>query len=352
MSVENENEPVELTARELAIIGGKDPDAIAEAATENRDGAGAETDDAASSTPADDESTAESVGEPVKDEVPSGGGKEAADSAVPSWIKDDHRELAKSYELTDEDLRDFASETEFRRATRLIDKQFASQAAPQQQQQAPPPAPEPPKATDSLSVKKTPDLDPDKFKAAGYDDEVLNVVQFAKEREAELQKLRDQIETQKREAAEAEYRRTYETLEATYDGMDGRRYGRRTGKDGSQRQLTPGERESRDKVNQAANMLAAGILATGKQLPPLNILLKRAEALTFADDIRADERRKVQASITEQSKKRRPVAGQRPVAPAMPTTKGMTINEQAKHLANTPAIVKAWEDAQQAAGAV
>ena len=124
MSVENENEPVELTERELAIIGGKDPDAIAEAATENRDGAGAETDDAASSTPADDESTAESAGEPVKDEVPSGGGKEAADSAVPSWIKDDHRELAKSYELTDEDLRDFASETEFRRATRIIDKEL------------------------------------------------------------------------------------------------------------------------------------------------------------------------------------------------------------------------------------
>jgi hypothetical protein len=350
-----ESESVELTEREIALAQGLDPDTVgSEASTENRDGAGEVTDDAASSTPADqDESTAESVGQPVKDDGAIGtpdGGTEAAEPAVPAWIKDEHRELAKSYGITADDLQDFGSEQEFRRVGRMIDKQFAAQAAPVEtpapQQAVQPKAP----ATDNVSVTR-PDLDPDKFKAAGYDDEVLNVVKFAKEREAEFAKLQERLESQERANQEAEYRRTYETLEATYDSMDGRRYGRRANKDGSQRELSRGERESRDRVNQAANTLAAGIIHTGKQLPPIGILLQRAEALTFAEDIRAEERRKVQAAITDQSKRRRPVAGQRPVKAAARSGKPTTMNEYAAEVANSPAVVKAWNDAQEAAGA-
>jgi hypothetical protein len=301
----------------------------------------------------DDESAAESVGQPVKDDGAIGtpdSGKDAAEPAVPAWIKDEHRELAKSYGLSDDDLRDFGTEAEFNRAGRLIDKQFAAQLAPPPQLPEPPPLQkQPAQATDKMSVK--PELDPDKFKAAGYDDEVLNVVKFAKEREAELAKLQERLESQERANQEAEYRRTYETLEATYDSMDGRRYGRRANKDGSQRELSRGERESRDRVNQAANTLAAGIIHTGKQLPPIGILLQRAEALTFAEDIRAEERRKVQAAITDQSKRRRPVSGQRPVKAAARSGKPTTMNEYAKDVADSPAVVKAWNDAQEAAGA-
>jgi hypothetical protein len=355
MSAEaSESEPVTLTDQERAIIEAwpKQPSEIAEDTTGNRDGAGADKDDAASSTPVDDESAAESVGQPVKDDGAIGtpdSGKDAAEPAVPAWVKDEHRELAKSYGLSDDDLRDFGTEAEFNRAGRLIDKQFAAQLAPPPQLPEPPPLQkQPAQATDKMSVK--PELDPDKFKAAGYDDEVLNVVKFAKEREAELQRLQQELEATHVAAQEAEFRRTYETLEATYDSMESGRFGRRSNKDGSQRELTRAERESRDKVNQAANMLAAGIIQTGKQLPPLGILLKRAEAFTFADEIRAEERRKVQTAITDQSKRRRPVAGQRPVRSAVPAGKPVTINEQAKNLANDPAIVKAWDDAMQASG--
>lgn len=343
-------ESTELTEQELALASSGDPHFSIQ--DKDRDGAGSTEDSSEEPVGGDEPSAAEEVGTPVKDEADSpDSGKDAAEPASPAWITDDHRELAKSYGFSDADLSEFTSDAEFRRAARHIDRQLAAPFQP------PPKPPEPPPAAPEVAtVAKSGqpvELDPEKLRADGYDDEIINFAKAAKEERERFAAERRQFEEFKQAAQRAEVQRVQDTIDSTFDRMDEGRYGRRTNKDGTPRQLTAHEVANRSKAQQEAETIAAGIVARyGNNAPQISLdaMLRRGDNVAFADDIRNQERQRMAKQIAEQSKRRRPVAGHK-----QPRTAGgqfaaangrsLPIRDMAAQLASSPEIVKAWSRA-------
>ena len=74
---------------------------------------------------------------------------------------------------------------------------------------------------------------------------------------------------------------------------------------------------------------------------------------TNQDKIRAEERKKVQADLAAQAKRVRPVATQRASNGRFADNKheARTINEKVQEVANSPAVVAAWEKVLETSGA-
>jgi len=356
-------EPVVLTERELAIAHGQNPD-ITVAPVE------------AAPAEAVVEKVAEPVAEtPAKEVTPA----EPAKPEPPSWLTAEHRELASSYGLSQDDLSDFGSAAEFARATRIIDRQNAAlgELARKQREVAPAETQTTQTAAaqaveNAKTAAKLAKIDLEKLKAAGYDEETLGVIanqnavidefeKLQKEREQEraaFQQLNTQF-TQFQQSQEAE--RQAMRIASFHDAVDSigdPRFGKSVDENGRPVQLSEQADAERRKLYEQAETLALGIVtrarAAGVQprLPPLSVLVKQqAYPLAFADDIRAEERRKVQQEITEQSKRRRPVAQVRQPVGQVPKKDGpQSRNEMISEIANNPEVVAAWQRIQQEAG--
>lgn len=355
--------PVELTERELALAQGTNPDAVATETT----------------VP-----SAEVSAEPVSTEaVPSGVGTDAASSTeAKSWITDEHRQLATSYGFNDDDLKDLTSADEFRRATRLIDRQLTSSGQaflaanqPNTQQTA---TPQTTQATtqavaNAQAAAKLAKIDVGALKAKGYDDDTIALISNQNNVIDEVESLREERK-QEREKFEqlntsfsqwqqqqAQYARAAQ-VNAFHDAVDSLgdgRFGKTVSQEGRPVQLSPQEDALRRKLYETAETLAVGIVARAKavnaqpQLPPLPVLLRRAQQLAFGDDIRAEAQRDMANKLSEQSKKRRPVASTRATQYVAPSKDGpKTVNDLVKEVSNAPAVVEAWNQMQQASGAV
>lgn len=355
-------EEVKLTERELAIAQGRDPDVIA---------LPDETlpDDAAPSTATVTDE------QPGTDASNTGGGTEAAAAPPATWLTDDVKQLAASYGLADDDLKDFSSAGEFNKFARLTDRRLAADAdrarkaweAKQAEQQAQNTATT--QAVENAKVAaKLVKIDLEKRKASGYDEEAIDI--FAKhnelvdyveqsraEREAEqnrFQHLEQQFQHFQGYAAQAEWQRQLDSFHDSVDALENSRYGKSVGADGRPLRLNQAEDEARRKLFEASRQVAANIARVpGVPLPSNKVLLQRAEQLAFAEDIRAEERRKMAESISEQSKRRRPVASARQpnghVAPTK-TNQHKTVNDLVAEVINNPEVVAADKRARELSG--
>lgn len=359
---------VELTARELALANGDNPD----------DAASPEPVVSTSAAPAAETQAAAAAetGENPSADSGSGGGTDAAASSA-SWLKDQHRELGKSYGFSDDELGEFQSEAEFNRATRAIDKQLATfgQAARQQnadpaataaqqtQRTAPatqiqdataPPAPAQSAATQA-AINKLSRVDVEKLKANGYDDDAIaelsklnSVAEVVERIEGRFQQIEQQFNGWQQYQMQAAQRQQLYDFHAAIDALNDDRFGKAFDSEGREMQLTNEQIALRDRVGHAAYDIASGHASRGAPVPPMNILAQRARNYAFAEEIRAEERKKVQADISDQSKKRRPVAQQarnplgRHLPPARNETVPRSINEEAREFFKSPDIQAAY----------
>ena len=319
-----------------------------------------------------------------------GSGTEAAGSVVAEpeqkhWLTDEYRELASSYGFKDEDLGDFTSPEEFKRATRLIDKQFvqsveaqrqayqAQQAAEQQrQQEQQTQSPKKAASEATTSKSKLTKLDLEKMKEEGWGESELNAWKNQNDLIDEMESLRNQLAEQQalvtqthqghtqlqQVIAQNERARWLNTFHSAVDSLGDGRFGKTIGADGKPANLSRQENEARQRLHDMAETLAMGIAtqaqARGQQpnMPPLQTLLRRAEQVVFADDIARDAVKKSQAAIAEQAKRRRPVASIRASNGqyAGNRREPMTINDRIQEVANNPEVVKAWKILEEKSG--
>lgn len=355
----SEASSVEFTPREQAILAGEDPDKAGESAEQNS--------------------------EPGTDALSTGGGKEAASEpqsagkeAGKPWYSDEQRELAGSYGMSEDDLKGFSGEEEFRRTASLLDRQLAGAAMRRFQAQQGHAVTDPANATGQTPAKPAEgnanqpaadadDIDPQKYIDAGYDDHTVNLVKQLKaqrDRSKAADAKLDQITTEFTEYRTAlqrqvETQRHQERLRLFHDAADklsGGLFGRSLDEQGRVAKLADASNDNRRKLFEATNILVAGIEESARQagvqpqFPPYELLVRRAEQMVFADEIQREREERTRAQLAEQSKRRRPVAAQRPLAGAPASDRGSTSDDEARRLASLPALKTMWNDMHEDAG--
>lgn len=367
---------VEFTEREQALLSGIDPDGPQPiddtAASSSAAPAAATTAHTTDqSQPGKDAGTEAASTTDVNAPV---GGTEAASanqppaSAAKPWYTDDHKALAQSYGLSDADLAKFTDEADFSKHATFYDRDLATIAAKkllaQEGQQAAgsqsPPAADASKSGQSGQKPPAPtddDLDPQKYIDAGYDEETVKLVKFAKAQKdqlAQLQTLVTTIQAERQQAVETE--RAAAKNRAFHDFVDtlhADRYGKSKDDTGRPQGISEQQDTNRRKIFEAADILLMGIeeraKATGQEpvLPPYAILIKRAEAMVFAEELAREQQEKLRKTMADQSRRRRPVATQRTV-PAAKT--GDSDVDEVTRLSNI--MAPTWETLAAESGAV
>jgi hypothetical protein len=341
------------TERELQIINGEDPDAkLPEPAQEEVSAeTTATTDEVAVDT--DTEVEVEQFAQPVvAEEQEAPVGKEAT---ATDWFSAEDSEYARSYNLSDEDLKSFPNRNAFRQATSIIDKQTASLGRPSQEAKVAPVAEEVKKVEDDL-------LDPAELEREGFDPKVIALakslrterehrIAAEKKAEEEISKISAyHAHLQQQESAREQYRKINE-FHDILDSQEADLLGRSLDESGKIKELTAGEVANRKAVYEATEELREGIIARAQKLgqepvlPSSKVLVQRALNMVLGDEIRKLESQRQVAKIAAQAKKVRPVGTPRKVSAAI-TEPPKTFEEQVKAYANSPALEKAWEAAQ------
>jgi hypothetical protein len=350
-----EESTLELSEREIAIARGEDPDtqvdqtspADTEVSTEATGEAEAATDsgDTGGTEAADKSSEAGlRAEEPAKDGEQ--GGKEAATGS--SWLDSETRTLGQSYGLSDDELKGFTSAEEFRRFTSFYDKQLAAGklAKPQDSQAA---AQEKPSEQPEAKAE-TVELDVEAYRKAGYDDDTIRLVQYAKGLKEKVDAFEPQINEMRQHFVQQQQQQQIQVFHDAVDQLDEKLFGRSIDKSGRFTQLPREADENRRKLFGAMQTLSSGMLAQGQELPPVSVLLKRAEQFAFAEEVESRAKRKVQEQLTAQSKRRRPAPASRAARPTA-TKKQPGVGGQVSEIVDNPEIVKLWNQMQEENGA-
>lgn len=342
---------LELTPRELAIAQGKDPSAVeVETETVSEDAGKESHEESEKESPETDSGGKEAIGKEADGSVeqPASDAKKGGDKEVPSstesvesktWIDDEAKSLAQSYNLSDEELQGFGSAAEFKKFATFLDRQLVK-----------PVKEEPAKTSEKPGEKKKLDLDLEKYKAAGYDEDTLAIVEFAKAQKEELESLKPVVEQMRQTFAAAEQQRQINAFHDAVDTLGDKRFGLSVDESGRMGKLSKAEDDARRKLYEASETLVAGIVtrakAAGKQpeIPPPAVLLRRAKNLAFGEDLKDEAKREATQKIAEQGKRRRPVGNSRAVV--VPAPKGATTNEFAKSIADHPDVVNLWNKYQ------
>ena len=287
---------LELTERELAIAHGDDPDSTPPVEPE-------EVEAEATEEPTAIEDASPPTEEPV----------EIAETPA-SWLTAEVKELGQSYGLSDDEISSFASQDEFDRAARLFDRNLVKQSkAPE------PVVPAPVKAEEKpAEVPATLDLDPEKYKEAGYDEDTVNLVRFAKSQQEKLDQLNQQMETFRQSQVQERQHREIIAFHDAVDQLDSKRFGRSVDEKGRPVPLSKEADAERRRLFEAKaeieSALAAKARAAGEepQFIPMSVLIQRAHKYGFSDEIEADRKEQLQKDLKAQSRRRRPVSVNRP----------------------------------------
>lgn len=366
---------LELTERELAIAAGDDPDKV-EIPAATPEGSQSAPEGAAATPVVAEQGSHE--GELAfaagNKEVPSATPVPAANQpANRDWLNQEARDYAASYGLSEDELKDFGSLAELRRAGQIFDKQITKQkptpAVPAVGSVTPAPAPAAvvPATPTPAEVKKFVPYDIEALKTVGYDDLTVQMAQAQNDTFAQLQQANERAEraekaaTQVQQYAQQEQAKQQATaFHQAVDSLDEKRFGRSMDQAGRSLPPNPTMDGNRKKLYDAALLINSGIAAQAQQrgetpqYPSLPVLLKRAEALAFADDIRTEERQKVTAAVTAQSNRRRPVGSHKRTqpGPAAGTEKGKpaTPDDIVANILADPKHKQFFAEAQQANG--
>lgn len=376
-------ETQELTDREKAIAQGLNPDDVQE--TEQRvlaspgddatEGASAQeaeegTDAPSGDSAAQDEAATEEVAAEdiaVTETEAAEGETEAAaeDTAVEGtaaketdWVTDRLLGKAASLGVSEQQLREFSGPAEFDRAVALWDGQDHTAVRETVTQQVTTEKVE----TEDQPADAKPPLDLQKYVDAGYDEDTLNLVRAqntAAERAgklseqnvllgAELVRIRE--DSDKRE--QAQYLNAFHD---SVDEMEEGLFGRDRDSTGQLRELSREHDGNREKLFEMVRTISDGIVVRAERtgsapvIPPLPVLLDRAQQVVFGEDLRRQEREKIHKEAAAQSKKRRPAVGRAKPSQAAPVKKEEPQSDAdvALDIANHPDVVAAFEKANK-----
>lgn len=307
---------VELTPREIAIARGEDPD----------------KEPAAPATPV-----------PVAETPPD---PPAETTEKEDWATNEHLALANSYGL---DVKNFKTAAEFLAAGQDIDRKLAAGDAPPP---TPKPAGQPP--AEPAPEGAIPSLDPQDYINDEFDEKTVAVVRHAKALSDDHAKLKTEMEQLRAQVAESDRTRAMAAFHDAADMINPDRFGRSLDDDGIPVPITDEQNSSREKLHTAASTIVAGIVSqarsAGKEpvIPPLPVLLRRAENLAFAADIRRQEQERLQDALVSQSSRRRPAGSRR--AAVAPTKEVKSEVDPIAAIVNHPDVVKNWDRLQQQNG--
>lgn len=303
------------------------------------------------------------------------------ESAVPeqaaepeTWIDADTIELAKSYGLDEDRLKKFSSREDFDNVAAFLDDQIrrsTKTADPQakvdplgatEQVSDPPPAEAAKPAKPALAATKDVEqFDIEALRKEGYDENSLKLfeqVNIERRQRAELEaKLSDifpfveQVKQQQAAAQKQQQQQVVYDFHSNTDKLNPNLFGRAIDDHGRFAQITAEQKANRDRLYAAADAVARNIHASGIPLPPMPILLKRAQALEFAQELVADEARKLKDGIRQQSAMRRPAGANKPVVTGKPPGPGSSLNEQTSFILNDPEFNRVFNQLEQEAGA-
>lgn len=254
-----------------------------------------------------------------------------------SWVDDAARELAASYGMTDEDLEQFGSAEEFRRAAIIAERTLGKKASEKPGDQPAGKAEDKPEGKSAETPSDEPEIDLDALERDGWQPEVLNIAKVAKmEREARKaieKEFAGLKETVTGWAKEREEREAQDRANAFHDAvdqfLDSDRYGKSVDDKGHAVKLDPEARDRREKLWNAAVVVARDIqekaAAAGKEVDvPFRAILQRAEFYAFGEELLAAGRKKIHGEIARQSGRVRPVPTRTPgrKVPPLPPQEG------------------------------
>lgn len=270
------------------------------------------------------------------------------------WITDDAKRAAASYGLGEDDLADFADQADFDRFTRRYDRTLAkagipasggSQANQEQTQQGG--AGQAQKQTAGQSQSgQAPQVSLDEKEWEGYDDKTRALV-------AHTRALNERFQQVEQFVAHSQQVEFTNRFHDTVDQLGDKRLGTSV-VNGVAKPLTGDPGKLREQLWEATGQLEAGIRAqaerAGKtpEIPPMNVLIKRAYNMLFGDNLKAEAKADAKKGLLNQAARVRHAEQTRRAPLAMkPLPKDATISDRAKHVADAPEIVAAWNAMQE-----
>ena len=374
MSVNSEekNELV-LTEREIAIASGADPDSLDTSSSNDEEGSVVGAGDVGGDDFADDSNVGQNVAKSeggtdaassdVLDEEDSKDGNEENDTKVKTWHSDDDVRLAAAYNIDPEELASFGSRDEFLRAAILFDKKLLAEAAAIKESEntvSTVKIGETEKNTEKTrdSIEK---IDPTKYSAEEYGPDTVNLVKqlrFMQDRQEAYEVALKQAEEFQKQVQvsfqEHQHRQKLESFHDAVDQMDVSRYGRSIDDNGNYVPLDKSVDDNRRKLFDTVEMLSNAIVQTAVRskttpvVPPLTVLLRRAEQVAFGKEIADRDKKEFEGRLKAQAKRRRSAGSASGISSmqnkASMNTQGKSNAEagSAASIANNPTIVAGW----------
>jgi hypothetical protein len=142
------------------------------------------------------------------------------------------------------------------------------------------------------------------MKEQGYEPASIRMAEQLNKQRQDFGALQSQLSQQQAYYAQLENERTIDSFHVEVDrlGIDDL-----FGKSDPNAKLPNKAFKNREKVYNEAAALAQGYQATGRQIPPLEVLVQRAAQLAFGSELSARANQQKLEKIAEQSKRRRPV---------------------------------------------
>lgn len=269
VSEEPSRSTIELTAREIAIARGEDPDKIDEPLAEEE---GEGTDAAAPSSE-------EAVAEGSAEEAPAAEAEPTTQTTPEStaWVDDTIKFVAEKYGLADDELKSFATREQFTSFVRALDKRL-----PQAEEKAPEP-----KAAESTDPRFDAEGNVNlEYFEKNFDEDTMALAKALRASQEKTTQFEQFIESQRAAQQEAAF---VAYANAFHDALDARNpdfYGKSL-VDGKYAQLDDTFSARRVKVDDQVQLLETGYFARQQTPPPLMTLIDQAEAIVHRGELDA-----------------------------------------------------------------
>jgi hypothetical protein len=241
--------------------------------------------------------------------------EEVAGEPAKSWFDERDEQYATGYGFTAYDLAQFGSRDEFVRTLRYIDRASAQKPA----EVPPAKADEPAKTAEPGEFNADGTVNKDWCVEQGYDDFQLRALEREAARNKEINELRQRsefVQQQYMEQQQAAYNVAFHNAVESLDRPD--LYGKTVDAAGRPVRIPDEKAQRRLALNQEIEVLAESYARRQQPVPPLDVLVKKAELIAFGDEIAARsaaeakdkaaaDRRQATGKALKLSTRRRPV---------------------------------------------
>ena len=303
--LDKEEETIELTEEELALASADfdtDPEDIESSDPEVDDADATMGDDSAAESGSDgtDPVAVEELEQNAEEEE-----AESSDEELSNFSDDDY-ELGLSYGLSKEDVDQLGDKTTLEKFGKIYDAQML-------QQRRKPPKEKSEQASEETSDEGqeqeevlsqdsgSPHFDISKVDLSEYDKTTQEVFKVIDKLQVEVDSLRN-----RNTALEAQQENsTIEEFGRSLDSIDHEFYGQQYGESSKANKIPQEQMDRRIKLAAAIDTLTAGYEATGKPIPPLDVLVKNAHQIEFSERVKEVQKSSNVQRLKKQASRKR-----------------------------------------------